>query len=195
MKPLFLVTALLAISCRPEPGTPVVSKEPTSVRGWITDVERPESSTFKTVETEAARRGELYRSTNIWMDDAPYVSGGVAETGAFILLDVPPGKATIEFAPPGGPVSRLAMQGIPGNADVFLPGLILKKDGTVGLSDPRAVKVRLAARVPRETPNGAFATIAGQRIAVVNTPIAQMTDRHDYPTPPSAGPAPLATVK
>ena len=164
------------------------------MRGWISDVERPSNDgRFQTVETEAARRAQLYQSTNIWMDDAPYVSGGVAETGAFILLDVPPGKATIEFAPPGGPIARLRMENIPGNADVFVPGVILKNDA-VGLSDPSAVKVRLAARIPKETPTGQFAIIAGQRVPIMNTPIALMTDRHDYPTPPS-GPAPLAVVK
>ena len=72
---------LLWAACRPEPGTPVVSKEPTSVRGWIADVERPESGMFKTVETEAARRAQLFQSTNIWMDDAPYVSGGRTNAG------------------------------------------------------------------------------------------------------------------
>jgi len=196
VKRLLLLLALLALACgRPEPGTPVVSKEPVSVRGWIADVDRPDNDgTFKTVETEAARRGAMFQSTNIWMDDAPYVSGGVADSGAFILLDVPPGNSTIEFAPPGGPVSRLRMENVPGNADVFLPGLILK-DNAAGFADPSAVKVRLAARVAKETPTGAFAIIAGQRIPIVNAPIAQMTDRHEYPTPPSVGPAPLATVK
>jgi hypothetical protein len=195
MKRLLLL-ALLPLACGgPEPGTAVVSKNPISVRGWIADVDRPDSGgTFKTVETEAARRGQLFQSTNIWMDDAPYVSGGVAETGAFILLDVPPGNSTIEFAPPGGLVSRVRMVNVPGDADVFLPGLILK-DNDVGFADPAAVKVRLAAKVAAETPTGAFATIAGQRVPIVNAPIAQMTDRHEYPTPPSAGPAPLATVK
>jgi hypothetical protein len=191
-----LILALLPLACgRPQPGTAVVSKEPISVRGWIADVERPETEgTFKTVETEAARRGQMFQSTNIWMDDAPYVSGGVADTGAFILLDVPPGNSTIEFAPPGGPVSRLRMENVPGNADVFLPGLILKNNGA-GFTDPSAVKVRLAAKVAAETPTGKFAIIAGQRVAIVNSPIATMTDRHEYPTPPSRGPAPLATVK
>lgn len=196
MTRLLIPALLLALACgSPQPVTPVVSKAPISVRGWIADVDRPDSGgTFKTVETEAARRGQMFQSTNIWMDDAPYVSGGVADTGAFILLDVPPGNSTIEFAPPGGPVSRLRMENVPGNADVFLPGLILK-DNAVGFADPSAVKVRLAAKVAKVTPTGAFAVIAGQRVPIVNAPIAQMTDRHEYPTAPSSGPAPLATVK
>lgn len=195
MKRLLPLVVLLAACSAPEKGTPVVSKEPASVRGWIADIERPRSGdTFKTVETEAAMQAHLFQSTNIWMDDAPYVSGGVAETGAFILLDVPPGNHAVEFAPPGGPIARLKMEGIPGNADVFLPGIIIRGEA-VALSDPAAVKVRMAARVAAERPTGKFATIAGQRIPIVDTPIAQMADRHEYPTPPSGGPVPLATVK
>jgi hypothetical protein len=194
MRYLALV-ALLAAGCwGPEPGTPVVSKEPISVRGWILDIESGESTTYKTVETEAARRAAAFQSTNIWVDNAPYVSGGVAPTGAFLLLDVPPGTPVIELTPPGGATARLRMENIPGNADVFLPALILRKD-TIVLADPAAVKVRIAAHVPKATPAGTFATIGGQRIPIMNTPIAEMTDRHDYPTPPSGGPAPLATVK
>lgn len=165
------------------------------MRGWIAAIERPRASdTFKTVETEAAMQAQLFQSTNIWMDDAPYVSGGIAETGAFILLDVPPGNPTVEFAPPGGPVARLKMQGIPPNADVFLPGIVIRGE-SVELSDPKAVKVRLAGRVKQETPSGNFAVIAGQRIQITTAPINALTDRHEYPTPPSSGPAPLATVK
>lgn len=190
-----LALLLLAAACGgPEPGTPVVSKDPISVRGWILDVDQGESSTYKTVETEAARKAALYQSTNIWVDKAPYVSGGVAPTGGFLLLDVPPGTAVIELTPPDSPTARLRMENIPGNADVFLPALIIRKDQVV-LADPKAVKVRVAVRVDKATPSGAFATIGGQRIPIINTPIAEMTDRHDYPTPPSGGAAPLATVK
>ena len=195
MRRLLLLLAIPTLACRPEPGTPVVSKEPISVRGWIADVDTgKESSTYKTVETEAARKAQMFQGTNIWVDNAPYVSGGVAETGAFLLLDVPPGMSTIELTPPGGATARLRMENVPGNADVFIPAVVIRKD-TVVLTDPAAVKVRLAARVDRPAPSGAFSTIAGVRVPVINTPIAQMTDRHDYPTPPSAGPVPLATVK
>lgn len=196
MKRLAPVIALLALTCgKPEAGTPTVSKEPASVRGWIADIERAQASdTFKTVETEQAMKSQLFQSTNIWMDDAPYVSGGIAETGAFILLDVPPGNPTVEFAPVGGVVAKLRMEHIPANADVFLPGIIIRGD-KVELSDPSLVKVRLAAQVKAETPTGNFAVIAGHRIQIVNTPIALMVDRHEYPTAPSGAPAPLATVK
>ena len=79
MNRFILLALLLVPACGPEPGTKVVSKEPTSVRGWISDVARDDNGgTFKTVETEAARRAQLYQSTNIWMDDAPYVSAPCA---------------------------------------------------------------------------------------------------------------------
>src|SRR5204863_6019654 len=114
----FALLALLAAACwGPEPGTPVVSKEPISVRVWILDIESgSESTTFKTVETESARKAQLFQATNIWIENAPYVSGGVAPTGAFLLLDVPPGTAIIELTPPGGATARLHMENIPGNA-------------------------------------------------------------------------------
>jgi hypothetical protein len=191
-----LLLPILAAACwGPEPGTPVVSKEPISVRGWILDVESGnESSTFKTVETEAVRKAQIFQATNIWIENAPYVSGGVAPTGAFLLLDVPPGTATIELTPPSGATASLRMENVPGNADVYLPALVLRK-ATIVLADPAAVKVRVAAHVPKAAPTGTFATIGGHRIPIMNTPIAEMTDRHDYPNPPSSGPAPLATVK
>lgn len=197
MNRLAPLLALLALACwgRPEPGTPVVSKEPISVRGWILDVESAsEPTTYKTVETEAARKAAMFQAMNIWIDNAPYVSGGVAPTGAFLLLDVPPGTAVIELTPPGGVTARLRMEKIPGNADVYLPGLVLRKDQII-VTDPNAVKVRMAARVPKAVPSGAFVLIGGHRVPVMRTPIVEMTDRHDYPTPPNSGPAPLATVK
>jgi hypothetical protein len=194
MKRLAVITLLATACWGPKPGTPVVSKDPISVRGWILDVENGETTTYHTVETEAARKATLFQGTNIWVDNAPYVSGGVAQTGAFLLLDVPPGNPIIELTPPNGPTARLRMENVPGNADVYLPALILRK-GAIVPADPAAVKVRVATRVPKEAPSGAFVTIGGQRIPIMNTPIAEMTDRHDYPTPPGGGVTPLATVK
>jgi hypothetical protein len=106
---------------------------------------------------------------------------------------VPPGNVTITFSAPGVPASRLVLGQIPGNADVFVPAILLKRD-TVALLDPNSVKVRLAAPVDKATPTGAFAIVAGQRVPVTRTPIKEMIDRLDYPNPPAAQ-APLATVK
>jgi hypothetical protein len=168
-------------------------KDPTSVRGWIVDVETGPNIAYHTVETEAARKRDLFRGTTVWVENAPYVSGGVAETGAFLLLDVPPGNVTITFSAPGVPASKLVLNHIPGNADIFIPALLLKRD-TVALLDPNSVKVRLPDHVEKPVPTGAFAVVAGQRIPIVRTPIGQMIDRLDYPNPPAMQ-APLATVK
>src|SRR5439155_7700931 len=89
---------LLALACAaPDPNTPRVSKEPISVRGWIADVAGSPHAPFQTPETEAVRKLQLFQSASVWVDNAPYVSGGVAENGSFILLDVPPGNITITF--------------------------------------------------------------------------------------------------
>lgn len=170
-----------------------MAKDPISVRGWIVDVESGPNMTYHTVETEAARKRSLFAGTNVWVENAPYVSGGVAETGSFLLLDVPPGNLTITFSAPGAPAARLVLGQIPGNADVFVPAMMLKRD-TVTLLDPTSVKVRLAANIDKAIPSGAFATIAGVRVPVMRTPIKEMIDRLDYPNPPATQ-APLAIVK
>lgn len=194
-KPCLFILALLAAACGgpSEPKGPHVHKDPISVRGWIVDVETGPSTAYHTVETEAARKRDLFRGTNVWIENAPYVSGGVAETGAFLLLDVPPGDVTITFSAPGVPVSRLVLKQIPGNADVFIPAMLIRKDA-VSLLDPKSTKVRVAAQIDKAVPTGAFANVGDQRIAVVSTPIREMIDRLDYPNAPSSQ-APLATVK
>jgi len=192
--PSAFIVALLAAACTNEnPNAPRVSKDPISVRGWISDVEGGPSAPFRTAETEAGRKAHLFQATYVEVVNAPYVSGGVAENGSFLLLDVPPGKVTIVFSAPGAQAARLDMDNVPGNADIFLPGLLLKPT-SVALEDPKAVKVRLAAREDKAHPTGAVATIAGLRVPVTATPIAQMADRHDYPIPPTTM-VPIAKVK
>ena len=188
-----LALLLLMAACGEQATTPRVSKEPTSVRGWIADVEGSPRAPFQTPSTDAVRRLQLFQSTNVWVENAPYVSGGVAENGSFLLLDVPPGNITITFSAPGAPAANLVLENIPGNADVFVPALLLKPN-SVGLLDPKSVKVRLAARIDRPNPTGSNARVAGLTVPVMNTPIAQMSDRHDYPNPPR-GLAPIATFK
>lgn len=190
MRHLCLILLLL-FACGPAPNTPHVSKEPVSVRGWIADVAgTPHGAN---AELDAMRKLQIFQATNVWIDDAPYVSGGVAENGSFLLLDVPPGNVTITFSAPGAPSAKLSLKNIPGDADVFIPDLLLKGD-SVALLNPKGVTVRLAARVDRLTPTGAAAIIAGASVPVMNAPVGSMTDRHDYPNPPS-GPRPIATVK
>ena len=192
LRPVLLL--ILVIACGPgDSNAPRVSKEPISVRGWIVDVEGAENAPFKTVETESFRKTQLYTTMNVWVDNAPYVSGGVAETGAFLLLDVPPGNVTVTFSAPGAPAAKLVLQNIPGNADVFVPAILLRRD-SVALLDPKGVKVRLAAKVDRAKPTGIVAHVAGVPIPVMTTPLGEMADRHDYPVRPAAA-RPLGIVR
>lgn len=185
----FIVLALMACGeQKPKPN--VVSKEPVSVRGWIADVEGTQHA--KTPEMESARLTQLYQATSVWVDDAAYVSGGVAENGSFILLDVPPGNVTIGFTAPGAEQAQLVLKNIPGNADVFIPGLILKKN-SAGVLKAEDIKVRIPARVEKTTPAGKTVSVAGLQVPVVLAPIATMVDRHDYPEP--GGFRPVATFK
>ncbi len=185
---------LLIIACGPsEPAGPALSKEPISVRGWIADVEGAPDAPFRTAETDALRKQQLYQSMYVWVDNAPYVSGGVAETGAFLLLDVPPGNITIEFSAPGTAAAKLVLQNVPGNADVFIPAILLRRD-SLALLDPKGVKVRLAGSVDRAKPAGIVSTVAGLAVPVMTTPIAEIADRHEYPVRPAAA-RPLGTVR
>jgi len=193
MKRVLPVLLLALVACDATPPGPRVSKDPISVRGWVVDVEGSPNAPFRTVETEAARKTHLFQSTYVDVPNAPYVSGGVAENGAFLLLDVPPGNLAIVFTAPGAPAARLDLKDIPGNADLYLPGMLLKKD-SVAFVEPKNVQVRMAAHVDKPTPTGAFAIVGGLRVPVVDTPYAQMADRHDYPIPPSQL-MPIAKVK
>ncbi len=193
-KSSLLVLLLLAIACGADSNRQAspLSKDPISVRGWIADVEGAPKAAYSTIETEQVRKLQLFQQTSVTVDNAPYVSGGVAENGSFVLLDVPPGNVSIVFTAPGAPQARLVLQRIPGNADVLVPALLLRKDG-VALLQPAAVKVRMAAKIDKAVPSGATALVAGVTLPVTNTPISQMTDRRDFPNP--GGPAPLAVVR
>lgn len=196
-RPLLLL-AFLLVACGNNESKPAgyqaLSKEPISVRGWIADIETKGSdNTFRTVETEAARRAAAFQAANVWIDNAPYVSGGIAENGAFVLLDVPPGNVKIAFSAPGVNEAILPLENVPSNADVIIGGLVLKSDGTVSV-DPTQLKVRIAGSVQKQTPTAQKARVAGVPVPVVQVPINSLQDRHDYPTPPATL-EPLAKVK
>ncbi len=112
----------------------MLSRDPISVRGWILDVkDAPRASTM---EMEIARRTQLFASTSVWVEDVQYASGGIAENGAFIVLDVPPAKAVLGFNAPGAESAKLVLEGVPATADVFIPDLILQ-NVNVTVLDPR----------------------------------------------------------
>ena len=184
---LALMTLVLAACGKPNE---MVAPEPVSVRGWIHDVKGAQRA--ETYEQEIARRGSLFQSTSLWVENAQYASGGIAENGAFVVLDVPPNNPIIGFNAPGAESGRLVMQNIPGNADVVVPDVVLENGGATVL-DPKKILVRLPSYVKKPTPTGKFAIIAGYQVPIVETPLGEMQDRRDYPDP--GGFRPVATVK
>jgi hypothetical protein len=187
-----LLLGLAACVDRPSNQVPL-SKEPISVRGWVADVEGSPTVPLKTAETEAVRKIQLFQSTDVQVDNAPYVSGGVAENGSFVLLDVPPGTVTLTFNAPGAPGARLLLQNIPGSADVLIPSILLKKNGGVAILDPKGVRIRIADKIDKPHPTGKSALVNGVSVPITLVPINDMVDRRDWPNPP--GVRPLATVR
>jgi hypothetical protein len=167
-----------------------LSREPISVRGWVEDVDGVTHNPIP--DLEIVRRQEQFAQTSVWVEGNQYASGGVAENGAFIVLDVPPPNATLGFQAPGADGAKLILQNVPGTADVFIPGLFLR-NGAVRVADPKALQVRLPASIDKAKATGQFAIIAGHQVPVIATPLREMTDRRDYPSP--AGFRPVATVK
>lgn len=164
--------------------------EPVSVRGWILDVKGAQRA--ETIEMEIARRTQLFMSSSVWVENGDYASGGIAENGAFVILDVPPGGPIIGFNAPGAETAKVVMQNVPPLADVFIPDLILQNGGATVL-DPKKILVRLAGNVSKPTPTGRTATVAGYTVPVMEVPMSQMIDRRDYPQVP--GFRPVATVR
>jgi hypothetical protein len=190
-RPLLLVLLVLAGCGGQEDASAFkITSNPVSVRGWVTDVKG--ATRGETMETEVARRTALFQSTSIWVENAQYASGGIAENGAFIVLDVPPQTATIGFNATGAEDAQIVLQNIPGNADVLIPDVILEPGGAKVL-DPGKIQVRIPASIDKPRPTGKNAIVAGYTVPIMETPISQLTDRRDYPNP--GGYKPVATVK
>lgn len=190
-RPLLALLALALAACGGEKSSIyTMNGKPVSVRGWILDVKGAEHSDI--VDVEIARRAQLFLSSSVWVENTEYASGGIAESGAFIILDVPPGNATIGFNAPGAETAKIVMQGVPGTADVFIPDVILEPNGATVL-DPKKIVIRLPASVDKPTLTGKTAIVAGHTVPIIETPLAQMMDRRDYPSP--GGFRPVATVK
>ena len=167
-----------------------MSREPVSVRGWILDVKGAKHAEI--MDMEIARRTQLFQSSSVWVEKTEFASGGIAENGAFIILDVPPMNATIGFNAPGAETAKIVLEGVPGTADVFIPDVILEPNGATVL-DPKKILVRLPAEVDKPTPSGKTAKVGGYTVPIMNTPLGQMIDRREYPNP--GGFRPVATVK
>jgi hypothetical protein len=84
------------------------------------------------------------------------------------------------------------LDGVPGSADVFIPDVILEPGGATVL-DPSKIRIRLPADVGKATPSGKTATVAGYKVPIINTPLAEMKDRRAYPNP--GGFRPVAILK
>lgn len=192
MRRLFLLCMLLVIAaCKQgEGGSFRPPSDPISVRGWILDVKGAQRA--ETIEQELARRSQLFLSSSVWVENGDYASGGIAENGAFVVLDVPPPNPTLGFNAPGAETAKVVMQDIPPLADVFIPDLILENGGATVL-DPKKIVVRLAGSVSKATPTGKTAKVAGYSVPVIEVPTSEMMDRRDYP--PVPGYRPVATVR
>lgn len=188
---LVLVLPIVAACGGGEKESPfTLSREPVSVRGWVEDVEGVKRESIP--DLEIARRTQQFASTSLWVEGSQYASGGIAENGAFVILDVPPNTATIGFQAPGADGAQLVLQNVPGTADVLIPGIMLRKGG-VRIIDPKAIKIRIATNDSESKPTGQYAIVAGHRVPIISTPYRELFDRRDYPDP--GGIRPVTTVK
>lgn len=187
-----LLAAALAFGCGEESkdSPHAMSREPVSVRGWIDDVAG--SKHAESLDLEVARRQSMFQQTSVWVEKTQFASGGVSENGAFIVLDVPPGTSTIGFSAPGAENAKVVLENIPGNADVLIPAIVLR-NGDAKVLDPSKIQVRIPGSDSTPHPTGAFSIIAGNKVPVIETPLAQLGNRREYPHP--AGFRPVAVVK
>lgn len=193
---LVLLSSLIA-ACSPGGGGASARNQPVSVRGWIADVELPPSDMMMVTDPylQIQRKYAMFRETAIWVEGVDYVSGGVGETGAFIMLDVPPGDSTVTFQPPGMQPAQLKLRQIPPSGDVILPGLLIKGTEIV-LFKPEDAMVRLPGSGSERRKLDIPAYVGEQRIAVWEVPVAEMVDRREYPTVTTRLAAPqVPTVK
>jgi hypothetical protein len=189
---IFALALVLLAACSggEKKSEPDISRKPVSVRGWVLDVKGARRA--DNMDMEVFRRQQLFQGTSLWVENNQYASGGIAENGAFVILDVPPASSIIGFNAPGASTAKIVMQGVPGTADVFIPDVILEEGGATVL-DPAKIQVRIAENVSARRATGQVATIAGYKVPVMEVPLAELADRRDYPHPP--GYRPVATVK
>jgi hypothetical protein len=141
---------------------------------------------------EIARRTQLFLSSSVWVENTQFASGGIAENGAFVVLDVPPNNATLGFNAPGAETAKIVLEGVPGNADVLIPDVILQPNGAT-VWDPKQILIRVPADVDTARDSGKTAKVAGYTVRIIDTPYSELMNRREYPTPP--GFRPVATVK
>jgi len=188
---ILLPLLALVVSCS-ESSTPPKnrpSKTPVSVRGWFARVDTPsnrEKIAVTAVEIEQARLEAIFSESNVSVDDINYATGGMQTNGAFIVLDVPPGDAQLDFVFPGIPTSlKLTMKGIPAKADVFLPSLGVSSEG-IRFLEPERVKIRVLSETNVKKMTGSSVTINGVSFPVEEVPREELAKRREYPVPTGA---------
>src|SRR5687767_6878361 len=85
--------ALCLAACQSEPTGPLISKTPVSIRGWLTAPSAGDSSVLHLTDTAStvdAHRARVFEQTSVSVEGFPFASGGMAASGSFIILDVPP---------------------------------------------------------------------------------------------------------
>jgi hypothetical protein len=176
--------AVALIGCGESESGPEVSRSPASIRGWIGDIELPPNEMYRLMEQTAGinqLKLQILQDTTLSVAGTQVASGGIAENGSFIILDVAPGTVTIIFSAPGLPENMLAIEGVPGNADILLPGVELTREG------PKIDTSRVQARIPEErgrpTPIPPPIRVMGQEVPVRAVTLADLIDRRDYPVP------------
>lgn len=189
---LAAIALFLAFGCdKPDPNSAqFLSRKPCSVRGWVLDVKGAKHA--ESVELEIARRTELFAGAAIWVEDTQYATGGMAENGAFVILDVPPGKATIGFQATGADQAKLPLLNVPPMAEVYIPNVILEPGGATVL-DSKAIQVRVPAEVDKPRLTGKMAQVGPYQVPITEAPLNAFGDRRDYPNP--GGFRPVATFK
>jgi len=181
--PLLILSVLAG--CQGEPTGPAISKTPASIRGWLVAPPPGDQQILHLTDTasgEAAHRVRVFEQTRLSIEGFPLASGGMAGSGSFIILDVPPGNVIINFQPPEGTDAQLLLEGVPPNADILLPALEIRGNRVVP-SDPGRVLVRIPGRLETRRPMDLNVTVAGHRVPVFEVPLSEMVDRRDYPDP------------
>lgn len=162
-------------------------KGPISIRGWFSEIKvgEPPPDVFPLTTPDARvtpYQRRLFEDTNISLEGVPYASGGVADTGAFIVLDAPPGEVTLNMQAPGVSLVQMQIENIPPNADVFIPGIELYPD-RFEIRNPKDVLVRVPTRAKERRRAAEDAVVGGHRVEVWEVPLREMMDRRDWPVP------------
>lgn len=191
---LVLLLVLPGCGKQQKPSGPSLSKTPVSIRGWVVDVEPPAGS-YRVADpyAQASQKAETLRNTAMWIENMPFVSGGLGETGAFILLDVPPGKAVVTFQAPGLQPGHLTLENVPGNADIVIPDVVIA-NGKIDVADPSRIVARIG---DNEQTGETTVTVQGHRVPLKRVPMNELSDRHEYPTieEKTAAPKPAVPAK